>query len=56
MILTVCAPNWTNQIVLYVSDNMLVTFWLTNLRSTNKLANFICGIVSLSMCRDVNQS
>ncbi|MAV11925.1 MAG: hypothetical protein CL861_00440 [Cyanobium sp. MED843] len=52
MIMAVCAYRWTNKIVVYVSDNMLVVHWLTNNRARNKLANFFCGLNTLSMARN----
>ena len=51
MIATYCAARWTNKIVLYVSDNQLVQRWITNLRSRSKLANFLCGVLTLLQAR-----
>ena len=51
MIAASCAGNWSSKIVLYVSDNQLVQRWLTNMRARSRIANFICGLVTLLMAR-----
>ena len=51
MIATSCAANWSNKIVFYATDNQLVWRWLTNMRARSRVANFICGLVTLLMAR-----
>ena len=51
MIATSCAANWSNKIVFYATDNQLVWRWLTNMRSRSRVANFICGLITLLMAR-----
>ena len=48
---TYCAPLWAGKIVIYVSDNQNVEAWLTNLRAGTPVANHLCLLVSLIMCR-----
>ena len=51
MIATSCAANWSNKIVFYATDNQLVWRWLTNMRARSRVANFICGLITLLMAR-----
>ena len=48
---THCAPQWAGKIVIYVTDNQNVEAWLTNQRAGSPVANHLCLLVSLIMCR-----
>ena len=46
-----CAEKWSKNVVLYVTDNMLVQRWISLLRARHDSGNFICGLLTLLMAR-----